>query len=108
MDILKIIFSVLFVVSCVLFVFFIIKTFYYYYDDSIYKAGNYIILSFLCLIMIYVSTSMVNSINYYQIIESNNISVINNSFYKDGYCYFELEGTDNYVKIPADEVQIYD
>lgn len=106
MDILKIIFNVLFVVSCVLFVFFIIKTFYYYYDDSIYKAARYCYLSALCFFVVCLSANIVGSINYYQIIESNNLSIINNSFYKDGYCYFELENINSYVKISADEINV--
>ena len=31
-------------------------------------------------------------------------NVVKNYFIKDGYYYFELENTNNYVKIPANEV----
>lgn len=101
--------NILFVVSCVLFVFFIIKTYYYYYDDSIDKAVRYCYLSALCYFMVCLSANIVGSINKYQNKELNNIineNIVENYFIEDGYYYFELEGTDSYIKIPVDEVNI--
>lgn len=47
---------------------------------------------------------MVNSIDT-ENVDNQNITV-EDYFVKDDYYYIELEGTDNYVKIPIDEIQI--
>ncbi len=45
--------------------------------------------------------------NKKSILDSNyNEIVVEDSFYKGGYYYFELEGIDSYVKIPVDELQL--
>lgn len=33
-------------------------------------------------------------------------NTVENYFIKDGYYYFELEGIDSYIKIPADEINV--
>lgn len=112
MNIFKIIFSISLVVSLVLCVVNLIKTAYFFKHDRIdWDPMIPLGCSALFLVMVYMSALGIDSINKYQNKELNNIineNIVEDYFIKDDYYYIELEGTDNYVKIPIDEIQIQD
>lgn len=63
-----------------------------------------VILFGFCIAYLLRLLIMVNSIDT-ENVDNQNITV-EDYFVKDDYYYIELEGTDNYVKIPIDEIQI--
>lgn len=67
------------------------------------------VIAFLLSIMFKIIIYPINSSNTeVKQIETNDYqnNTVDKYYYKDGFYYIQLEGTDNYVKIPADEINI--